>query len=200
MNVIAYDRAYALYPRATFEEQISLFCKPVTQRDVQVISKYRARGFLIVHDWPTSDPFTLQPLPASIVPLSPRWIGDRYTWSVPLSLEGVKPPPALTPLSPPLTTDACFFTSWEIDSPYAPRFNGWVNFRMRSGVRVYYDVIRAPGFAYQYVCVKGDLGRRLRRAMGALQHLYITSQSAAPNLVEGSELGDGDDDEVTEPL
>lgn len=77
MNVITYDRAYSLYPLATFEAHVALYCKNVEQRDAAVIAKYRARGYAIYHGWPAVDPFTRQPVPEHLIPLDTRWIGDR---------------------------------------------------------------------------------------------------------------------------
>lgn len=44
MNVIAYDRAYALYTRATFEDHISLYFEQVDARELSAIQKYKSRA------------------------------------------------------------------------------------------------------------------------------------------------------------
>ena len=49
MNVIAYNCAYALYPRATFEERMFLFCGRHLAHNSNVFEKYSARGFHILH-------------------------------------------------------------------------------------------------------------------------------------------------------
>lgn len=175
MNVIAYDRAYALYPRATFEDHLSLYCKQVDDRDLSAIQKYKSRGWTIVHEWPTVDPFSLQPINRDIIPLGPRWIGDKHSWSISLSLQGITSPPPLNSLSLALSTDPCFVTSWEMVSRPL-RAHGWS--RQRRGMRIVYDMVTADGFFHKYLCAQGENCKRLMTSMRLLQQLYIDTNPA----------------------
>ena len=192
MNVIAYDRAYCLYPRATFEARLSLYLKTVEPRDVQVIEKYRARGWDFVHDWPTLNPSTTMPYDPTIVPMQPRWIGDKHTWSIPLALTGVTLPAPYSTVSPALETDPCFCTSWAIAERRRTRLAGWVHFGMLRGMRVDYQVVDADGFRARYVVAPGESGGRVKAAMAALQHLYLLGRTAA----DEDDEDDGDVDRL----
>lgn len=44
MNAVTYRRAYALYPKAYFEERNSLVCDTKEIRHEEAINKYEARG------------------------------------------------------------------------------------------------------------------------------------------------------------
>lgn len=48
MNAVTYRRAYALYPKAYFEERNSLVCDTKEIRHEEAINKYEARGWTIM--------------------------------------------------------------------------------------------------------------------------------------------------------
>jgi hypothetical protein len=48
MNAISHDTAYALFPRATFEERRSLVCTKSAQRREIALEKYGARGWRVL--------------------------------------------------------------------------------------------------------------------------------------------------------
>ena len=105
MNVIAWDRAYSLYPRATFEKRHSLYLR--ADVDTEVIDKYKERGWEMLvpamdHSWD----------PALFKLSDPRWIGDGRSWVLRLPTEGVTPPPPANERSLPMTRDPCAATAW----------------------------------------------------------------------------------------
>ena len=48
MNVIAYDAAYSLFPKATFEDRVSLVSATRNDKEKAAIAKYRHRGWTIL--------------------------------------------------------------------------------------------------------------------------------------------------------
>ena len=197
MNVIAWDRAYCLYPRATFEARLALYCQTVDERDLIVIDKYRARGWDIVHEWPALHPATARPLPISLIPLAPRWIGDRHAWSLPLSLTGITLPSAIG-RSPPRTADPVLCSSWTVIPRRAPGLMGWWEgqvYRTPRGMRVDYKVVDADGFRHRYVVAPRESGTRIKSAMAILQELYLFGPTALHK-----DNDDLDEDEDMDPL
>ncbi|KAI0083370.1 hypothetical protein BDY19DRAFT_910654 [Irpex rosettiformis] len=116
LNVISWDRAYSLYPRATFEHRKSLLLLEGYTHLTDIIEKYSNRNFEFVrtldHPSLTSDPALAS---------TPRWIGDGYSWILDLPTNGITLPP---PLSKQLTRDPCYLTTWrcfEVVLPWRPR-------------------------------------------------------------------------------
>ena len=109
LNVISWDRAYSLYPRATFEDHKSLYLRPdYTEDETEplIIAKYEERGW----DFDTGRS-TLEKHDRAFSSVA-RWIGDSLSWVIKLDLAGVMPPPPANDFSPPLSRDPCCFTSW----------------------------------------------------------------------------------------
>ncbi|KAI0083366.1 hypothetical protein BDY19DRAFT_702552 [Irpex rosettiformis] len=140
VNVISWDRAYSLYPRATFEHRKSVVLRRQNRQLMySIIEKYGNRGFefrYTIHDNDiVSDPaFTS----------AQRWIGDGHSWVLELSTEGITLPPPITELSKPLTRDPCFLTTWR-----TVRRNWKVRMDFQSTGRV-------DGFYYEYVFLEED--------------------------------------------
>ncbi|KAI0801954.1 hypothetical protein BC629DRAFT_156478 [Irpex lacteus] len=107
LNVIAWDRAYSLYPRATFEDRRALYMRSILSPSGGVIQKYQARGWKFC--------FSLNQLQQDKAFNVARWIGDGHSWVIKLDTEGVTLPPPVTPSSTPLNKDPCRITSWVID-------------------------------------------------------------------------------------
>ncbi|KAI0083368.1 hypothetical protein BDY19DRAFT_910652 [Irpex rosettiformis] len=107
LNVISWDRAYSLYPRATFEHRKSVLLLEERSYLTDIIEKYSNRGFEFVH---TLDLPTLKSDPA--LDSTPRWIGDGHSWILDLPTNGITLPPPISPLSKPLTRDPCYLTTW----------------------------------------------------------------------------------------
>ncbi|KAI0649612.1 hypothetical protein C8Q79DRAFT_997722 [Trametes meyenii] len=81
MNVIAYNKAYCLFPRATLEERRSLLTwssQGRAKRRIEGLVKYSARGFRMLEFLEDNEVITSQP--ERSFPLKPRWMGDSDTW------------------------------------------------------------------------------------------------------------------------
>ncbi len=82
MNVVAHDKAYSFFPKATFEERCSLlryrrFGGDTLIRDLAV-QKYARRG------WSAIDPSTLYRPLLGAFSLGERYVGDPACWMVPV--------------------------------------------------------------------------------------------------------------------
>lgn len=81
MNVITYNKAYCLYPRATLEDRVSLMCTDRSDTIVQrTFAKYSQRG------WSISLCSTSLPLSTlhSLCVDRPRSVAGTFTWTIPL--------------------------------------------------------------------------------------------------------------------
>lgn len=111
MNLITFDSAYSLYPRATFEERRTLALHVRTPGEELARSKYVDRGWRLQTDlWPHDErnpklAFYLGTL---------RTMGDKLSWVVPLDTTGVDMRPALTELSPVFQWDPVIYNSWRL--------------------------------------------------------------------------------------
>ncbi|KAG1859441.1 hypothetical protein C8R48DRAFT_605657 [Suillus tomentosus] len=107
MNFIAFDAAYFLYPKATFEDRSTLQvwrARPL--HDTSVTIKYSQRGF----QW-------LSTLPAdtsSFYPHMTRTVGDRYTWKLTLDTQEVVLRPQMSSSSTPFQFDPVSYNSWSL--------------------------------------------------------------------------------------
>lgn len=108
MNLISYEKAYCLYPRATVHEHLSLVTTLRPSRGhPAALAKYESRGFGIL----SSE--SLLPHDPDF-PLGTRYIGDRQCWTLPLNLEGVEVSWPVNGASAPLTQDPVAATSWRL--------------------------------------------------------------------------------------
>ncbi|KAI0087717.1 hypothetical protein BDY19DRAFT_892207 [Irpex rosettiformis] len=108
-NVISWDRAYSLYPRATFEDHRGLWLRPDYADDegeTDIIKKYRLRGWKF--EWERGALDGDDPAFGDAA----RWIGDTQSWVIKLDTHGVTRPPPVNEFSQPLTRDPCCMTSW----------------------------------------------------------------------------------------
>jgi hypothetical protein len=85
MNIISYEKAYSLYPRATFEERRSLICATLGPHQEPARQKYIVRGWTMLYSVTQAE----QNYESSAFRTGLRRIGDRFSWIIPLSLEGV---------------------------------------------------------------------------------------------------------------
>lgn len=84
MNVISYNAAYSLYPRATFEERKTLSLNVDNEGEVRALGKYAIRGWRIVYTiWPHEEKTS------SFYLNHTRWVDDNKSWVIPLNLNGV---------------------------------------------------------------------------------------------------------------
>ncbi|KAI0337050.1 hypothetical protein BDW22DRAFT_1364556 [Trametopsis cervina] len=151
MNVISFDRAYSLYPYATFERRLGLHtptCVGLSEEKPAFVQKYRLRGWEMtngsseLHSWHGLD----QPPPHYSLPSSfrsqPRWIADRHSWVIRLPLDGVRVPAGKL-------GDPCYVTFWQLAS--LCNVNAWDQCspafcQISVGVEVY----QHPEFAHKY--------------------------------------------------
>jgi len=80
MNFITHEKAYSLYPRATFEERRSLMCHSSTISRAKAWAKYTERGWTML-DGITGDDF--HDLNSTFA-RGPRYVGDPKTWTIPI--------------------------------------------------------------------------------------------------------------------
>lgn len=108
MNVITFNRAYCLYPRATLEERLSLVCTDRRGDELEVVfDKYRERGWSMLS---SCTGWTIEPSFTDI----PRWIDDGHTWSIPLQYDFSQPITPVNPHSASITRDPISITSWTL--------------------------------------------------------------------------------------
>ena len=113
LNVISWDRAYSLYPRATFEDRTDLFLRPgYYDREEpvldRILDKYENLGWQLCGEprgWYRSQ-YDLAFIGVA------RWIGDSHSWVIELDVDGVTLPPPVNEFSQPMTRDPCCLTSW----------------------------------------------------------------------------------------
>lgn len=111
MNIIAFDKVYALYPRATFEERVSLIMLDAHNYDGDALDKYRRHGWgTIPRIWPGHPE-----LDRCFALGHCHSIGDKHTWVVPLDMDGVTLQPCLSPLSPEFQWDPFKHSTWKLD-------------------------------------------------------------------------------------
>jgi len=111
MNVIAFDAAYSLYPRATFDFRCGLSLAQISPREAKALAKYATRGWAIHSTiWPHEED-TLQRL-FKVYDL--RRMGDRDSWVIPLDTTNITLRSPFTLSSPPFTEDPAIFSSWKL--------------------------------------------------------------------------------------
>lgn len=112
MNLISYDAAYSLYPRATFHERVTLVTKRKTFPLSPVMLKWAERGWDPIKsfspDWMSEHRYSLA------FPTQPRWIDDVHGWKIGLDMTGVTPPAPFSRLSPQLSRDPIMCTNWAL--------------------------------------------------------------------------------------
>ena len=84
MNVISFDTAYCMYPRATLEQHVSLACTARRDPTLEgIYRKYAARGWRTIRSVDSLERRTSDP---ALCARHPRWINDGLSWSVRLPL------------------------------------------------------------------------------------------------------------------
>ena len=128
MNVVAHDKAYSFFPKATFEQRRSLrrFGEGHPHRDLAT-QKYTLRGWSMVN---SSD---IHSQPRGAFPLGGRYIGDRACWTIPVHpavelpcglVEGNSWHMTISPYSPfmPVTITATIISTRELKFRYMMSF------------------------------------------------------------------------------
>ena len=111
MNIITFNRAYCLYPRATLEERLSLVC---TDRNDDVIERvyerYRKRGWTVLRTLGEVASRTRDPALGSVV----RWVEDGFTWTISLPFQPQQEHVTTNPHADVLTRDPISVSSWRM--------------------------------------------------------------------------------------
>lgn len=89
INVISFEKAYSLYPKATFDDSRALIIHSDGPSQVPALKKYAERGWKILDGISESEQFDDRSEFSAIV----RWIGDRCTWVIDLDMKGIDIPP-----------------------------------------------------------------------------------------------------------
>ena len=111
LNIITYNAAYCLYPRATLEAYTSLVLNGGNPGKVAALEKYAKRGWRAISN---PSPLIQYLAPSLFYIGKSRWVCDKNTWTIPLSLEGVKPPPPASPSSEALSWDPIAECGWKL--------------------------------------------------------------------------------------
>jgi hypothetical protein len=166
MNFIAFDAAYSLYPRATFEERRALAFTSLGEHDLKALGKYQIRGWSIMcNDWPPE----LVKSRAYFYTQTIRAPRDSMSWVVPLGISGVEPRPRLSSSSEAFSWDPVIFNSWSL-------IKSELGHSLMS-----YHIARPTLFRYAYLVV--DLGQvhdmfDFFKAQGNLEHRIVESLPA----------------------
>lgn len=153
MNVLSFENAYCLFPRATLEERLSLLsssCAGQSVRRESSVAKYVTRGFIVTDRIPPHD--IRRPY---LFPLGWRWIDDSSSWVIPLNVDGIAFPPPHNSRTPRLLHDPVIVCNWEVG--YTPH----------RGVKMNYLVARSELLRYRYLISDPDLARALERYFSA---------------------------------
>ncbi|KAH9948727.1 hypothetical protein B0H21DRAFT_844604 [Amylocystis lapponica] len=109
MNVISYEKAYALYPRATFEERRSFICAKDSLPQ-EIIEKYSTRGWEMM-EW-LKLPEAQRNKDNRTFRFGLRRVSDSQSWIIALDMAGVVRPSSA--FLPPLLQDPVGTASWKL--------------------------------------------------------------------------------------
>jgi hypothetical protein len=140
MNVIAFDAAYSLYPRATFDFRCGLSLAQISPREAKALAKYATRGWAIHSTiWPHEED-TLQRL-FKVYDL--RRMGDRDSWVIPLDTTNITLRSPFTLSSPPFTEDPAIFSSWKLTESTSESGQYRMAYHFLSSTILKYDYVNA---------------------------------------------------------
>jgi hypothetical protein len=112
MNFIAFDAAYSIYPKATFEDRHALILSPkINLRKIAIaLGKYARRGWSFTTDiWSHDKNMREKTFFLDVG----RWVRDRHSWVVPLDVSGIERPP-LSTSSVGFSWDPVVYNSWRL--------------------------------------------------------------------------------------
>lgn len=142
MNLITFDRAYCLYPRATLEDKISVICTSLSATVMDVpYTKYWNRGWSIVSFDDDILPSTVRTLQIGTT----TWIGGGFVWSIPCPYNFQDEISPFTPHSLSLTRDPASVASWALWQTH------------ESIGRIRFSCFRDPNLFYYYVLANPDV-------------------------------------------
>lgn len=147
INIIAFNKAYALFPEATFEERVSLVMLDLQSYEGKALAKYSQRGWVMVSRiWPHH-----AALNSSFALGSCRWVGDKRTWVLHLNMDGITLRPRVTPSSAEFHLDPVEQSTWMLD------VHG-----ESMGVGVFGTVLWSRTLRYEYLVLDNRLHLQLR--------------------------------------
>lgn len=137
MNVISLEKAYSLYPKATFEERCSLICASDGPKQEPAMEKYEQRGWKMIRDAPSDD------LQSDFHFLcdSFRWMGDHHCWTIQLDVTGISDRLRPNAASPRLLHDPVAASSWMLD--HNPDDGGVMDFKLTEDENLYLSYVYA---------------------------------------------------------
>ncbi|KAI0325803.1 hypothetical protein GY45DRAFT_1329831 [Cubamyces sp. BRFM 1775] len=118
LNIITYNAAYCLYPLATLEAYTSLILNGGNPGKLAALEKYAKRGWRAISN---PSPLIQYLSPSLFFIGKSRWVCDEHTWTVSLSMDGVKPPPPASPSSEALSWDPIAECGWSLSYLSVPR-------------------------------------------------------------------------------
>ncbi|KAJ3014961.1 hypothetical protein NUW54_g1164 [Trametes sanguinea] len=154
MNVISYNKAYCLFPRATLEERRSLMTSVAVgpgRLGTAGFFKNSDTGHRLITTLPPEE--TSMDRPSRSFPCGPRWIGDRDTWLIQLNMRDVLPPPPPNAVSSPRRHDPVVMTSFSM------RYDD------DEGATLHFYVVDSPAIRYAFVCGDEDTAEYLAHVL-----------------------------------
>lgn len=140
MNVISFEKAYSLYPKATFEERSSLVCATSDgPRQEPAMKKYEQRGWKMVvcgQDEEIQSHFHCDEELEKY-----RWMGDAHCWTIHLDIANIHDRLHPNDDSPRLLHDPVVAASWLLG--YIPGIGGLTMFDLLTE-----DKILLLGYVY----------------------------------------------------
>lgn len=173
MNVISFEKAYSLYPMATFEKRCSLACAregPIINTAGELARcKYMLRGWSTLRHVPQQEQDDIHSPFSTCL----RSIADRFSWVLPLDTTGVSNENRLTHI-PGLSNDPVHATSWQLGYGAGSR-----------ELTVVYSILAFPYLRYAYAL------SRVRTLAECCFRLMQVSSVREPRRTFGSEYWDG---------
>ena len=164
MNFIAFDAAYSIYPKATFEERRALsMVGSDSPHAAEALGKYALRGWSFVANiWPHEETTPKSPFFLS----ASRCVCDRHSWVVPLDITGVEFRPRLSVASAEFSWDPVVYNSWRLVKD--------------AGLSMEYSTLASTILKYKYLVADSDLLLMFKdffRSQGTLEHLKVSTLS-----------------------
>ncbi|RPD65566.1 hypothetical protein L227DRAFT_493697 [Lentinus tigrinus ALCF2SS1-6] len=161
MNVISFNKAYCLFPRATLEMGQTLVTSSpsgLPRRYRQGTEQHLSSGHTLLHHIPHDELHVISP---AAYPLGWRWVHDGCSWVLPLSIDGVESRARRTTLAHPLFEDPVTICNWQ------------VRYSHSKGASVHFGVMRSEHLKYKYLSADPDLTSFIARSLA-----HTTSQFA----------------------
>lgn len=138
MNIVAFDKAYCLYPRATLCSFSLLVTNGQDADTESTITEFSKREYKITYSltdhWQQNHP--IKAFRSGV-----RFVEDYQTWGIPLDLTGVTMPDSATKKSKAMTTDPVAGSSWML---WRDTWGvAWMNFTTMRCANLFYNYVYA---------------------------------------------------------